>query len=204
MTEKSSDQGGAELRKQHGGSEKPEVHALRGPHEHAVAIGAFRERKERAGAVVAAIGGRTPNLGEYSWQHQAAAALHGWVEHEHHEAKPVDLSLDDYKKALLAASSPVVRAANDTNVAITVKAEKDGEKPRDVRVAANKGEVIDLRKLGIITEDLANKGVPFTADYEPHAPALSKHAAHAKNAEAAEAANAPTKADDDSHLFAKA
>lgn len=173
------------------------------PHEHAKALGSYKERQLGKGEVaVTAVNGKAVELGRYSFQHASAVALHGWAEHEHHEAKPIDLSLDDYKKALLAASAPVVRAAVDfEDVELVIKGE-DKKPDRKVRVTAKKGDVIDLRKLEITTEDLANKGLSFVADYEPHAPALSKHAAHVKNADAAKAPAKP--ADDDSHLFAKA
>lgn len=172
------------------------------PRDHAKTIGAHKMRELRRGDVaVTSVNGQTVDMGLFSWQHNAAAALHGWAEHEHHEGKPVDLSLDDYKKALLAASSPVVRAAVDVDKEVPFKVEKEALK---VRVAAKKGDVIDLRKLHpkLTTEDLAMAGVSFTADYEPHVAALSKHAAHVKNAEAAKPVEKP--ADDDSHLFAKA
>lgn len=174
------------------------------PLAHAKAIGAHKTRELRKGDVaVTSINGQAVDMGLFSWQHNAAAALHGWAEHEHHEAKPVDLSLDDYKKALLAASAPVVRAAVDVDKDVKFTVEKE---TKSVRVSAKKGEPIDLRKLHpkLTTEDLAMAGVSFTADYEPHAPAMSKHAAHAVNAEASRAADKPAPADDDSHLYAKA
>jgi hypothetical protein len=170
------------------------------PHEHAKTIGAHKQRELRRGDVaVTSVNGQAIDLSVYSWQHNAAAALHGWAEHEHHEAKPVDLSIDDYKKALLAASSPVVRAAVDVDATLT---SSKSEKP--VHVIAKAGDVLDLRKLGLTTEDLAMKGVSFVADYEPHEPALSKHAAHVKNAEANKASASTPAVADDSHLFAKA
>lgn len=170
------------------------------PRDHAKAIGAHKERELRKGDVaVTSVNGQAVDMNLFSWQHNAAAALHGWAEHEHHEGKPLELSRDDYKKALLAASAPVVRAAVDVDADVTVKADKDSKK---VRVVAKSGEVIDLRKLGATTYDLANAGVSFTAVEEPHPAALSKHAAHVKNAEAAKPVERSP--DDDSHLFAKA
>lgn len=168
MAEKSSDQGGADVRPTGDAAKKHEGPKLSSPHEHAVAIGSFKQRVARAGAVVASVGGRTPDLGEYSWQHQAAAALHGWggpgltEGHEHHEGKPIELTADDYKRALLAASAPVTRALVDFS-----KGDLKGKK----------GEVIDSHKA-------AEFGIPVHTDYEPHSPALSKHAAHAKKTEA--------------------
>jgi hypothetical protein len=186
---------------------KHQVHDAAGkgaPRDHAKAIGAHKHRELRKGEVaVTSVNGQAVDMGVFSWQHNAAAALHGWAENEHHEGKPVELSLDDYKKALLAASAPVVRATVDVDRDVIVKTEKDGKtETKTVRVTAKAGDVIDTRKLGVTTEDLAMAGVSHAADYEPHAPALSKHAAHVKNAEAANA-TAPA-ADDDSHLFAKA
>lgn len=196
-------------------AQKP-AHALNAsakgpPHDHASAIGAFRQREIRKGEllVTSLNGNPVKSMSDYSWQHNAAAALHGWGGHgvadghEHHEGKPIELSRDDYKAALLAASSPVVRAAVDVDKDVKFTVDKE---PKMVRVAAKQGDVIDLRKLHpkLTTEDLAMAGVSFTADYEPHVPALSKHAAHVKNAEAAKRAAAAPAADDDSHLFAKA
>jgi len=37
-------------------------------------------------------------------RHAAAAALHGWAQHEHHEAGPMALSAEDYDQALKAAA----------------------------------------------------------------------------------------------------
>ena len=128
----------------------PKSEELRTPHEHAVAIGAFRNRKLAPGAVVATLGGGAPDLGEYSMQHVAAEALHGWKDHAHHEGKPIKLNLEDYKSALKAAWKPVTRAVL-----------KDGKL----------GEPIDSLKA-------AEDGIPTVTDYEPHAPAFSKHAPH--------------------------
>src|SRR6478736_4175252 len=81
--------------------ESPDPAAKRSPREHAKAIGAYKERQLRRGDVaVTSLNAQSVALEHYSWQHNAAAALHGWLEHEHHEGKPIELSLDDYKKAL--------------------------------------------------------------------------------------------------------
>lgn len=40
------------------------------------------------------------------WQHAAAAALHGWDAHAHHAGEPLQLSAEDYYRALVAASAP--------------------------------------------------------------------------------------------------
>jgi hypothetical protein len=143
----------------------PKNEELRTPHAHAVAIGAFRDRKLAPGAVVATIGGGAPSLGEYSMQHAAAEALHGWKEHAHHEGKPIEISVDDYKRALLAAWKPVTRPVL-----------KDGKL----------GDPID-------SHEAAEKGIATVTDYEPHKPALSKHAAHVKAAKAATKAAAEAK-----------
>lgn len=41
----------------------------------------------------------------YSWQHEAAAQLHGWNAHAQHSADPFHISLADYQKALEAAQA---------------------------------------------------------------------------------------------------
>ena len=41
-----------------------------------------------------------------AWKHAAAAALHGWAEHAHHEGKPMELEPEDYAAALKAAEAP--------------------------------------------------------------------------------------------------
>lgn len=143
--------------------EKPEATKLGSPHDHAKAVGSFRSRKARGGdVIVSSVNGQSVSADEYSWQHNSAAALHGWAEHEHHEAKPIELSVEAYRAALLAASEPVTRVID-----------KDG-KP---------GATID-------SHEAAKSGIPTLTDYEPHAPALSKHAAHAKKTEAAKTAEA--------------
>ena len=40
------------------------------------------------------------------WQQDAAAALHGWGDHEHHAGAPMQLTGVDYYQALVAASEP--------------------------------------------------------------------------------------------------
>lgn len=46
------------------------------------------------------------------WQHNAAAALHGWDKHAHHEGAPMQLTGDDYFYALVAASEPTGKAGD--------------------------------------------------------------------------------------------
>jgi hypothetical protein len=55
-------------------------------------------------APVAAHAARLPNAD--AWKHAAAAALHGWGEHAHHEGKSMELSADDYAAALKAVEGP--------------------------------------------------------------------------------------------------
>lgn len=40
------------------------------------------------------------------WQHAAAAALHGWADHAHHEGKAILLTAEEYFHALVAATEP--------------------------------------------------------------------------------------------------
>lgn len=40
----------------------------------------------------------------FSAEHKAAATLHGWGHHQHHSGKPLTLKLEDYEKALEAAT----------------------------------------------------------------------------------------------------
>lgn len=154
MAEKGSEQGGADVRPVAVVAKPTD---LASPHEHAKALGSFGKREARPGSVaLTSVNGQSLSTDRYSWQHNAAAALHGWLEHEHHEAKPIELSAEDYKAALLAASAPVTR--------IVGKDGKPGEKTN--------------------SHEAAEKGIPTVTDYEPHAPALSRHAAHAKKAAA--------------------
>jgi hypothetical protein len=76
------------------------------PHEHAVAIGKVEPYNE-----VVKIGpkGSNPTPGVrslYSWDHAAAAALHGWKNHEHHAGAPIQITRAAYESALAAASAP--------------------------------------------------------------------------------------------------
>jgi hypothetical protein len=40
----------------------------------------------------AQVNGEPEEFELFHWQHAAAEALHGWKQHEHHEAKPILLS----------------------------------------------------------------------------------------------------------------
>jgi hypothetical protein len=43
----------------------------------------------------------------YKWQHNVAAFLHGWTQHEYHSGEPLKLSEDDYLAALKAAETGI-------------------------------------------------------------------------------------------------
>lgn len=152
MADKSPEQGSANLHPHSDSSlsTRAEPAAKSTPHEHAVLIGSYKSRRTQAGTLVASVNGQAPADGEYSWQHAAAAALHGWAEHEHHAGEALKLSAEDYKKALLAASEPVTR--------IVGKDGKPGDKTN--------------------SEDAANRGIQTVTDYEPHAAAVSPHSPH--------------------------
>ncbi len=117
--------------------------SLATPLEHAKALKLVRTHERSA-----RVNNEPATFDEFSPQHAAAAALHGWKEHEHHEGKPIRLSTEAYKAALHAAFNPITRALG-----------KDG-KPT--------GEPID-------SHEAAAKGVPTFTDYEPHTSALSPH-----------------------------
>ena len=42
-------------------------------------------------------------VGDFLWEHEAAAVLHGWTKHAHHAGEPMQLSRQDYESALKAA-----------------------------------------------------------------------------------------------------
>jgi hypothetical protein len=70
----------------------------------------------------------------YSWQHEAAAQLHGWKAHEQATVDKLHISREDYESALKAALEPVARLRNDDGTfsepltAQQVKALKDTSK----------------------------------------------------------------------------
>lgn len=113
------------------------------PEEHAKALGGVKTIERSA-----VVKGEPASFQLYHQFHAAAAALHGWLEHEHHEQKPILLTVDDYKAALQAASKPVTRAL-DANGTPT-------------------GDHVD-------SYEYAAQGKPTITDYEPHAAALSPH-----------------------------
>lgn len=57
------------------------------------------------GATYLTVNGQRPKV-LLSWRHAAAAALHGWAQHAHHEAEEIQLEQADYEAALAAASAP--------------------------------------------------------------------------------------------------
>ena len=111
------------------------------PEEHARATGQV-EREEREPITIN--GERSGPA--YTWQHAAAAALHGWNHHKLHDAEPLLITQDAYKAALKAVEAPVAHAVN---------------RKSDRRVLAGS------EKPGA-EESLSH-------DYVPHAGALSKH-----------------------------
>jgi len=116
--------------------------ALMTPDQHAEALKAVKTVTRSA-----RVNGEPKQFKLYHWQHAAAAALHGWAQHAHHEAEPIKISRKDYEAALKAASYPVTRVVG-----------ADG----------TPGEQIE-------SYEAAKKGVPTVTDYEPHKPALSIH-----------------------------
>jgi hypothetical protein len=121
----------------------PKSENLASPAEHAKAMGGVKTIERSA-----VVNGQPAKFELFHQFHAGAEALHGWREHEHHEGKSIQLSADDYKAALKAATEPVTRVVD-----------KDG-KPT--------GEPIDSHKA-------AAEGIPTITDYEPHKPALSPH-----------------------------
>lgn len=131
-------------------AETPAAAELKSPVEHARALKGVKTVKRAA-----RVNGEPEEFELFHWQHAAAEALHGWKQHEHHEAKPILLSLDDYKAALFAASHPITRRLDPkTNELMTA----DGKPLAPVN-----------------SHEAAEKGWLVATDYEPHAPALSPH-----------------------------
>ncbi len=93
----------------------------------------------------------SPMLG--SAEHEAAKALHGWDEHEHHENGPIQLTRSDYEAALAASHPADVYLRAGT---------KDGEtKGADEALKDAWGNPVLHPK--------------FDGTPRPHAGALSKH-----------------------------
>jgi hypothetical protein len=123
---------------------------LKAPADHARTLKGVKTVKRAA-----RVNGEPEEFELFHWQHSAAEALHGWRNHEHHEQKPIAISFEDYKSALLAASHPVTRLV-DANGAILLGSSGKPLDPVDSYEAAMNGKLV-------------------RTDYEPHAPALSIH-----------------------------
>lgn len=118
------------------------------PHEHAVATGNCSTEEENV-----RIGGRPSERATYSLGHKCASRLHGWPQHEYHEAEPIMLSRAAYEAALKAALAPVTRCV----------------------IEGRKGPPMSREEIARhIASKAPNKGELVT-DYEPHMAALSKH-----------------------------
>lgn len=48
------------------------------------------------------LGPKPRRVKQLSWQHNVAAVVHGWVQHEHHAQRPIALTKDDYMAAIRA------------------------------------------------------------------------------------------------------
>jgi hypothetical protein len=81
---------------------KPDEEKLGTPEEHAVAEKQFVGTFDR----YARIGDEAATVTRYTWQHNCAAALHGWADHEHHAGAPIRITAKAYRNALRAAAGP--------------------------------------------------------------------------------------------------
>jgi hypothetical protein len=72
------------------------------PEEHAHTEKQFVRKVQR----YARINNEPASFELFTWQHNAASALHGWREHEHHAGKPIQLTGKAYRNALRAAAEP--------------------------------------------------------------------------------------------------
>lgn len=102
--------------------------------------------------------GRSSKLNPFTWEHRAAAQLHGWDAHALATTEPLKLSVEDYQAALKAATEPFQAKAEDF-------------KARDehaAKVATGKAKRDDKCEAA---ERCARHG-----RYVPHKPALSKFA----------------------------
>lgn len=91
-----------------------------------------------------------------SWEHTAAAQLHGWNAHEHHAGGSFRMTPDDYAGALKAAAEHVTRSVESIDKATGKETLSEPLTPK---------QVADL-----------NGRKPTRSDYEPHKPAMSPHA----------------------------
>lgn len=75
------------------------------PEEHA------RNEKQFIGEAprFAQLPGQSATIVQYTWQHNAAAARHGWEAHAHHEGAPMRMTAKAYRNALRAAANPDAR-----------------------------------------------------------------------------------------------
>lgn len=63
-----------------------------------------QRRKKSFEETVTMVNGRPFDVvGDFLWEHEAAAVLHGWTLHQHHAGEPFKLSRADYEAALKAA-----------------------------------------------------------------------------------------------------
>lgn len=82
-------------------TEAPKAAEIYTPEELAKLTGNVKALPEEA-----RIGGAPGVTQLFSWQHAAAAQLHGWNAHALHTADPFKLARSDYEKALEAACAP--------------------------------------------------------------------------------------------------
>lgn len=72
------------------------------PEEHAKTEKQFIGRVDR----YARVNNEPASFDLFTWQHNAAAALHGWADHAHHAAAPIQITAKAYRNALRAAAEP--------------------------------------------------------------------------------------------------
>lgn len=72
------------------------------PEEHAHTEKQFVRNVQR----YARVNNEPASFALFTWQHNAASALHGWREHEHHAGAPIQLTGKAYRNALRAAAEP--------------------------------------------------------------------------------------------------
>lgn len=106
MSKDSAKQGDAPVHPE--AAAKPDADGLATPEEHAAATGNVSTVKP----FVSRLNGKSTARKAFSWQHNAAAALHGWAAHAHHEGQPIRLSREAYLAALKAAEAPVPISAS--------------------------------------------------------------------------------------------
>lgn len=82
-------------------AEERPVHGKFSVHELAAMTGNVENKQ-----FFARIGNASHERRCFSWQHNAAAQLHGWNAYQHNHGKPLELSREDYECALRCASEP--------------------------------------------------------------------------------------------------